>query len=149
VHSLRHTNEVIGDYVTAGARINLYGFLDKLQDRDIYTDTDSVIYIQPRNEPALIEMGDNLGQMQSELKTDEIMEEVVCAGPKNFAYKTYNSATGDSNIVCKVGRITFNYSALQLVNFAKMKDMILSKDADQTDYVVQRIRSNAKGVAVE
>jgi len=31
VPSLRHTNEVIGAYVTAGARIHLYGFLDKLQ----------------------------------------------------------------------------------------------------------------------
>ena len=30
VPSLRHTNEVIGAYVTAGARIHLYGFLDKL-----------------------------------------------------------------------------------------------------------------------
>ena len=30
VRSLRHTNEFIGAYVTAGARIHLYGFLDKL-----------------------------------------------------------------------------------------------------------------------
>jgi len=57
VPSLRHTNEVIGAYVTAGARIHLYGFLDKPQD----TDTDSVIFIQPKNVPALIETGDNCG----------------------------------------------------------------------------------------
>ena len=44
---LRHTNEVIGAYVTAGARNHLYGFLDKLQEKAIYTDTDSVIFIQP------------------------------------------------------------------------------------------------------
>ena len=68
--SLRHTNEVIGAYVTAGARIHLYGFLDTLQEKTIYTDTDSVIFIQPGpgSEPALIKTGDNLGQMQSELK---------------------------------------------------------------------------------
>ena len=48
--SLRHTNEVIGAYVTAGARIHLYGFLDKLQEQAIYTDTDSVIFIQPGQE---------------------------------------------------------------------------------------------------
>jgi len=93
VPSLRHTNKVISAYVIAGARIHPYGFLDRLQDRAIYTDTDSVIYIQPRNEPALIETGDNLGQMTSELKTGEIIVEVVCAGPKNYAYKTYDSAT--------------------------------------------------------
>jgi len=34
VPSLRHTNEVIGAYVTAGARIHLYGFLDKLLDKE-------------------------------------------------------------------------------------------------------------------
>ena len=32
----------------------------------------------------------------------------------------------------KVRGITLNYSASQLVNFAKMKDMILSKDDDET-----------------
>ena len=37
VPSLRHTNEVIGPYVTAGARIHLYGFLDKLQEKRIRT----------------------------------------------------------------------------------------------------------------
>jgi hypothetical protein len=69
--------------------------------------------------------------MQSELKKGEIILEVVCAGPKIYAYKTYNSATGESKTVCKVRGITLNYSASQLVNFEKIKDMILSKkDAD-------------------
>jgi len=70
VPSLRHTNEVIGAYVTAGARIHLYGFLDTLQEKAIYCDTDSVIFIQPGPgcEPTLIKTGDNLGHMQSELK---------------------------------------------------------------------------------
>jgi len=65
VPSLRHTNEVIGAYVTTGARIHLYGFLDKLQEKAIYTDTDSVIFIQPGQEkkPTLIETSDNLGKM--------------------------------------------------------------------------------------
>jgi len=48
VPSLRHTNEVIGAYVTAGARIHLYSFLNKLQDKAIYTDTDSDIYTTER-----------------------------------------------------------------------------------------------------
>jgi len=41
VPSLRHTNEVIGAYVTAGDLIHLYGFLDKLQEKAIYADTNS------------------------------------------------------------------------------------------------------------
>jgi len=67
VPSFRFTNEVIGAYITAGARIYLYGFLDKLQKKAIYCDTDSVIFIQPGQEckPTLIKTGDKLGQMQS------------------------------------------------------------------------------------
>ena len=47
VPNLRHTKEVIGAYVTAGARIFMYGFLDRLQENAIYCDSDSVIFIQP------------------------------------------------------------------------------------------------------
>jgi len=83
--------------------------------------------------------------MQSELKKDEIIVEVVCAGPKNYAYKMYNSATGESKTVCKVRGITLNYSASQLVNFEKIKHMILSKKDDETVIVRKRTRSNAKG----
>ena len=50
VPSLRHTNEVIGAYVTARARIHFYGFWDKQQEKALYTDTDSVIFIQPGQE---------------------------------------------------------------------------------------------------
>jgi len=60
---------------------------------------------------------------------------VVCAGPKNYAYKINKSATGESKTVCKVRGITLNYSASQLVNFAKIKDIILSKKEDETGIV--------------
>jgi len=120
----------------------LYSFLDKLQEKAIYTDTDSVIFIQPRNEPALIKTGDNLGQKPSELKKDEIIVEVVCAGPKNYAFKTCNSATCDSKNVCKVKGITLNYTASLLVNFAKIRDMILNKDAEET--VIVRTKHKIK-----
>jgi len=132
VASLRHTNEVTGVFVTAGARIHLYSYLDRLQDKAIYCDTESVLYIQPTDKPALVETGENLGQMASELKADEIISEVVCADPKNYAYRTINSMTGESKTVCKVHGITLNYSASKLVNFAKMKDMILSMDENET-----------------
>jgi hypothetical protein len=85
VPSLRHTNEVIGAFVTAGARIHLFSYLGRLQDKAIYCDTDIVLYIQPNEGPALFETGDNLGEMtSSELKPNEIISEVVCAGPKKI-----------------------------------------------------------------
>jgi len=59
VPSLRHTSEVIGAYVTAGARIRLYQYLDRLQENAICCGMDSVIFIPPRDEPELIDMGTN------------------------------------------------------------------------------------------
>ena len=53
IPTLPQTNEVIGSFVTAGARIHLYAYLDKLQERAIYTDTDSVINIQNEDEHPL------------------------------------------------------------------------------------------------
>ena len=68
--------------------------------------------------------------------------ELFCAGPKNYAYKTYNSPTGESKTVCKVRGITLNYSASQLVNCEKIKDMILSKKDDET--VIVRTENKIK-----
>ena len=50
VPNLRHTNEVIGAYVTAGARIHLYCNLCSLQKRALCCDTGLMIYIQPTAE---------------------------------------------------------------------------------------------------
>jgi hypothetical protein len=44
VPSPRHTNEVIGAYVTAGARLYLYSYLDRLKGKPICTDTDCYIH---------------------------------------------------------------------------------------------------------
>ena len=99
-------------------------------------------HIQPAVEPALVETGDNLGEMTSELKANEIISELVCTGPKNYAYRTINSLTGDSKTVCKVRGITLNYLASQLVNFAKTKDMILSMDENET--VIVRTQNKIK-----
>ena len=61
ISNLHHTNKVIVAYVTAGARLHLYKYLDRLQERAIYCDTDNVIFVQPRAETPLVETGDNLG----------------------------------------------------------------------------------------
>ena len=58
IPNLRHTNEVVGAYVTAVAGLHLYSYLDRLQERAIYCDTDSVLFVQPSDEAALVETGD-------------------------------------------------------------------------------------------
>ena len=74
--------------------MHLYAYLDKLGERALYCDTDSVIFVQKADEPPLIECGDALGDMTSELKANEYISEFVSGGPKNYAYKQCNSVTG-------------------------------------------------------
>jgi len=87
IPSLRHTNEVIGAYVTAGSRLHLYSYLDRLQERAQYCDTDSIMFVQPRDEPALVEIEDNPGAMTSELKPSQFIEEYVSCGTKTMPTK--------------------------------------------------------------
>jgi len=81
VPNLRHTNEFNCSYVTAGARIHLYRYLDRFGDKAIYCDIDSLIYIQPRDEPYLIQTGDKLGDMTSDLRPTGYVFEFVCGEP--------------------------------------------------------------------
>ena len=36
IHNFGHTNEVIGAYITAGARMHFYSYLDRLKELAIY-----------------------------------------------------------------------------------------------------------------
>jgi hypothetical protein len=129
---LRHTNDVIGSFVTAGARLHLYSYLDRLKEHGLYCDTDSVIFLQQRDDAALVKTGDCLGDMTSELKPCEYISEFVSGGPKNYAYKTIDTVTVAESTVCKVRGFTFNYGASQVLNFEKLKHMILKGTEQDT-----------------
>lgn len=114
------TNVVIASFVTAQARIHLYNYLDKLNDRVLYCDTDSIIFVSRENEyePPL---GNYLGDFTNEIDPadgDHIIE-FVSAGPKNYAYKTDKCVTD-----CTVKGITFNYLASLEINFDSIKDIV-------------------------
>jgi hypothetical protein len=123
---------VIGSFVTAGARLHLYSYLDKLKEHALYCDTDSVIFCQKRYDAALVKTGDCLGDMTSELKPGEYISEFVSGGPKNYAYKTIDTVMGAESTVCKVRGFTLNYSASQVLNFEKLKHMILKGNEQDT-----------------
>jgi hypothetical protein len=72
----------------------------------------------------MIECGDNLGDMQSELKPGEYIREFVSGDPKNYAYRVVN-AEGAVKTACKVRGITLNYRASKLVNFDVIRKMVL------------------------
>ena len=117
-----------------------------MQERAIYCDTDSVLFVQPSAESQLVETGDNLGAMTSELKPAEYIEEFVSGGLKNYAYKVVDTSTGERKHVCKVRGITLNYNALHLVNFDVIRDMILGKEERtvtvHSDHKIKRKRKS-------
>ena len=65
--------------------MHLCAHLDKIGERPLYCDTDSVIFVQKDGEPPLVLCGDALGDMTSELKENEYISKFVSWSPKNYA----------------------------------------------------------------
>ena len=70
-------NIVIAAFTTAYARLKLYDLLDLLQERVLYYDTDSVIYVHEPGKPDP-PLGNYLGDLTDELNGDYITS--VCFG---------------------------------------------------------------------
>ena len=102
-------NVVIAAFTTAYARLKLYDLLDLLQERVLYYDTDSVIYVHKpgKRDPPL---GNYLGDLTDELNGDYITS-FVSGGPKNYAYRTRNGKTDT-----KIRGITLDYAATGKLN---------------------------------
>lgn len=121
-------NVVVAAYTTALARIHLYGYLEELQTRCLYYDTDSVIYTCKENEHPL-PLGDYLGDLTDELVDDygknSYISEFVCTSEKSYSYivKTPN---GPDAVICKVKGITLKHESATKVNFESMKNLILN-----------------------
>ena len=94
-------NIVIAAFTTAYARLKLYDLLDLLQERILYYDTDSVVFVHEPGKPEP-PLGDYLGDLTDELDGDYITT-FVSGGPKNYAYVTNNGKS-----VTKIRGITLD-----------------------------------------
>ncbi|XP_074658630.1 uncharacterized protein LOC141911539 [Tubulanus polymorphus] len=117
------TNVAIAAFTTAHARLILYTYMEKLGDRTLYTDTDSIIYsVKPGEwEP---ETGNFLGDMTDELGRNCYITEFVSGGPKNYSFKVLDTETNRYSYECKVKGINLNYRNSQVVNFKSMLKLI-------------------------
>ncbi len=95
--------------------MRLYKELFKIDERVLYFDSDSIIFISKENhyEP---ELSDYLGKFTNEIKDDNYIEEFVSAGPKNYGYKLNNGQTS-----CKIKGFSVNFIASESLNFQSMK----------------------------
>ena len=110
-------NVVIAAFTTAYARLKLYDLLDLLQERVLYYDTDSVIYVHKRDEPDP-PLGNYLGDLTDELNGDYITS-FVSGGPKNYAYRTKNGKTDT-----KIRGITLDYAATGKLNHDVVRALV-------------------------
>lgn len=112
------SNIFIAAFTTAYARLKLYSYLEKLQERVLYIDTDSLIYVVREGESPL-EVGNYLGDLTDELGGDSI-QEFVSAGPKTYAYQTRNQ----KKVVMRAKGITQTRECSERVNFDSVRELV-------------------------
>ena len=110
-------NIVIAAFTTAYARLKLYDLLDQLQERVLYYDTDSVVFVHKPGKPEP-PLGDYLGDLTDELDGDYITT-FISGGPKNYAYVTNNGKS-----VTKIRGITLDYAATKKLNPEVMRGLV-------------------------
>lgn len=130
------TNVFIASFTTAYARLELYNLLDRLGDRCLYHDTDSVIFISREGAWSPV-LGDYLGQLTSEIPPNTSITEFVAAGPKTYGYALSNGVT-----VLKVKGLTLNSANCVKVNFESLKELVdeycLTESEEKKEIKVQQ-----------
>ena len=111
-------NIVIAAFTTAYARLKLYDLLDLLQERVLYYDTDSVIYVHEPGKPDP-PLGDYLGDLTDELDAGDYITTFISGGPKNYAYITNNGKAET-----KIRGITLDYAATKKINLDVMRHLV-------------------------
>ena len=121
LESLPNTNVVLAAYTTAQARLKLYTLLECLQERVLYFDTDSVVYVhnETRWNP---ELGNYLGELKDETKGVHITH-FFSGGAKNYTYQIE-----DGQQVCKIRGFALNHRSSVLLNFNSMKELIFTPE---------------------
>ena len=111
-------NVFIGAFTTAHARLELYNVMDRLGDRVLYCDTDSVIFVSKDGdwEPPL---GPYLGDLTDELGVGDHIVEFCSGGPKTYGYRTALGKT-----CMKAKGITLNAENSKLIRLDTLIDLV-------------------------
>lgn len=114
------TNVVIAAFVTSQARVKLYNELDKLGERVLYFDTDSIFYVSSPRFEYEPKLGIYLGDFTNEIDpADGYIIEFTSSGAKSYGYVL---SSGRSE--CTVKGITFNYLTTEILNFDQLSTIV-------------------------
>ena len=128
VDSLPTCSVITGAYTTMYARLELYKYLALVQERAVYTDTDSILFVSKPGQPDP-PLGPYLGQLTDELEgygKGSFIYEWVSGGSKQYCAKV--AVAGDVTntvIMIRLRGISVNYSCSDLVTFDRFKDMVV------------------------
>ncbi|OXU28863.1 hypothetical protein TSAR_009156 [Trichomalopsis sarcophagae] len=138
-------NVTIAVYTTAQARLKLYEYLDELQERVLYYDTDSCFYVT-ENDDQIVPTGQFLGDM-----TDELMEhgmgsyirEFVSLGPKRYSYIVVKPDKSEK-IVTKISGVQLNSSNGDKFSHENIKKLAEGriKEIEHTSEEIRRTRQH-------
>jgi len=129
VEVMQYSNPIIASFTTAIARLKLYSYIEKLQNRVLYFDTDSIIYITDLTNPShkMIQVGFSLGDMTNELSIfgqEAYITEFVSGGPKNYGFRVSGCKDGQDRTVIKVKGLAINNKTTQQVSFENLRQMV-------------------------
>lgn len=141
VISPSNTNVVIAAYVTAQARFKLYEYMEKLQERILYVDKDSCIYLSHENDPNEYKppLGSLLGDMTDELECygkNSYIKTFISGGPKFYCYRVVSGTTNEISECCKIKGITLNFINSQKINFESIKTLVENK-FEEREYEIE------------
>ncbi|KAG1952108.1 extracellular sulfatase Sulf-2 [Pimephales promelas] len=128
----RDINVFVGAFTTAHARLELYELMDKLGDRVLYSDTDSVIFVSRDGdwEPPL---GDHLGELTNEIDDGDYITEFCSSGPKSYGFRTVKG-----KVCMKAKGITLNAKNSQAIRLDTLIGLVDSyvSSHDSTQYIM-------------
>ncbi|XP_055351662.1 uncharacterized protein LOC129597973 [Paramacrobiotus metropolitanus] len=132
-----HTNVILAAFTTCWARLHLLKFMEMVEGRLLYFDTDSIFFVT-RAGLADPPTGIFLGDLTNELKPGQHIVQFVSLGAKTYAY-----VTNDGESVVKVKGFTINGRTSEQINFKVMLDMLANRSIVDVNYpdILQRDKS--------
>ena len=126
-----NTNVTIAAFCTSWAKFKLWSVMQRLGNRVLYHDTDSIIF-SVRDGEYVTPLATFLGQLTDELTCKELgcknlycsgywIEEFVSCGPKNYSFRV-----NTGNFFCKVRGFSLNYKSSLILNFESIKEALVT-----------------------
>ncbi|GFW64855.1 DNA_pol_B_2 domain-containing protein [Trichonephila clavipes] len=127
-----NTNVYVAAFTTSSARIRLYEIMDKLGDKVLYSDTNSIMYIDDGTNT--IETGCMLGEWTDELEKDQYIQHWISPASKDYVYRLNNG-----KVKGKVKGFKMSYESETKLNFEE-RIKIITGETESIDIKINQFK---------